>query len=264
MKKLLLFSSLTATLLLQAQRPGIHAYANFDMPDKHIMPNMSTAYGAGVEFMLRASKKLPLLFTAAYSGGYYAYKTVNTTYYFTDGSTTKTDVNYSSALNKFTAGFRYAPSFGECPLIPYVSLQGGFTTMVSRIFIEDPADAGGCEALENKNVFSRPGYIYMAGGGLQLNTKFFGHKVKHGSQHIDIGLYFTGGSRIDYININHMKDQPQGPASHTGSSSSADVRDYYAPFVNVSTNSIHEHKIAEVYTTRFGMWNLRAGYTFQF
>jgi hypothetical protein len=264
MKKLLLLLSCATSFSYFAQSGSINSFINLDVPDKRVMPNMSNAYGVGMELLIPVVKEKPFYLNLSYTGAYYAYKTVSATYYFTDGTETKTDVNYSSAINKFLIGGTYRQNLGaRFPVDLYATAQCGMMVINNRIYIEDPKDAGGCKALENKNVFNRKGFLYSAGGGFQINTEIFGNESKHGAQLIDVGCFFTGGPRMEYVNINQMKDESQGTSSHSGNPSGNSVRDYYASFVNVSTNSIHEHKIAEVYTTPLRFWTFRIGYVFQ-
>jgi hypothetical protein len=40
--------------------------------------------------------------------------------------------------------------------------------------------------------------------------------------------------------------------------------DINATFINVSTQDIHQHKIAELYNTSLRMWQINIGYTLRF
>jgi hypothetical protein len=262
MKKIVLLVFLSMTFMTNAQRLGFSMYGNYEAPYKNSMPMMSPAYGGGFEYMFKPSTKVPLWITGTFSGNYYAYKTIQNTYYLSDTSSTKLDVNYTSAMNKLLFGARYVPELGDFPIVPYLSAQGGLNFMRSRIYVEDPED-GGCKALVNKNVFSRTGAIYTVGGGVQINTKLFGSKPRFGTRFIDIGVYYSGGTKMEYINVNYMKDEPQGPPAHA-TPTAENERDFYTPFVNLYTNNIHEHKIAEIYKSQYRMWNLRIGYNFVF
>lgn len=250
-------------MLSSAQKGGFSLYSSSDIPDKHYMPKMSPSFGAGMEIFFKPCSKSPLQLTLDYNGAYYALKTINTTYYFPEGEPTKTDVSYSSATNKFMVGLKYIPQLKERMVLPYAAVSAGLNVMRSRITIEDPEE-GGCEALENKVVFSRTGFIYSGGGGLLLNTSIFSKKHSCFYSYIDVGCRFTGGSKTEYINVNYMQDEPHGPASHNTSSATSTQRDYYAQFINIQSQNIHEHKIAEVYSTPISMWSLRLGYTIVF
>jgi hypothetical protein len=70
---------------------------------------------------------------------------------------------------------------------------------------------------------------------------------------IDISANTIHGGTLSYINTKHLMD-PQN-MSNTGS------KPLEVKFINVTTQSIHEHTVAQEYTTPLRMLEFRAGVT---
>jgi hypothetical protein len=60
-----------------------------------------------------------------------------------------------------------------------------------------------------------------------------------------------------------MEDKTHGVVLE-GESVSVDERDINATFINVSSNNLHEHKIAELYKTPLSYFGLQIGYVYSF
>jgi len=260
MKKFTLMAVLAIAALpgiSQTFEMGLH-YSG-DIPYKSSMPNMSMNNGAGINLGYRIMKAAPLWLNADFSGGLYASKTREETYVFSDGSDTRTDVQYTSSMYKFLAGPSFDIGSRDELLWGYATVQGGLAGMSSRVYVEDPKDPDGCTALEKKNTFSDRTGVVALGAGLRMNV---GKRSGHFRQYIELGARYMMGGRIDYVNINYMKEEPHNMAN--GMNTSTDGRDLNIKFVNVSTNSIHEHKVAEIYSSTFKMLNVRFAYVLTF
>lgn len=267
MKKLILLTSAFAcSLFLNAQKLDLGFNYNMDIPFKETMPKMNTAHGAGLFIGYKVLEKAPLYFTSDLSTGAYAYKSRKEQYTFSDGTQTETWVNYSSNLHKLLFGFNYDVGKRENLFSGYLTAQGGYAIMNSKIYIEDPNDPDGCKALVNKNTFIYGSGIYAAGGGIRINIQQIKKtQSKIGFSHyIDIGVKYIGGGDFNYVNINHMKEESHG-ITHSGSGNAdSDTRDLTVKFVNVTTKDVHEHKVAEVYSSPFKMMNLKLSYLVRF
>ena len=170
MKRLLLLVSvLICSVTANAQKTAISRNYQVDAPDKSVMPKMGINHSMGFYFGYKVLKNTPLWFSTDLSTGMYAYKSRKETYSFTDGTQTETWVNYSSNMHKLLFGFNYDIGKPENLLSGYLTAQGGYGIMNSKIFIEDPNDVSGCEALVNKNTFIYGGGIYAGGGGIRIN-----------------------------------------------------------------------------------------------
>jgi len=265
-KTLLLFATSFTTLFVSAQNFGAGLNYNADIPLMSAMPKMSMNNGGGATLFFKPVEDSRFSVVSDLSAGCFAYKTIKQDYIFTDGGSTSTNVNYSSNMMKALLGFQLDFGKRNDACIPYLRVQGGYNFMNSKIYIEDPSDPDGCKALENRITFSNGNFIYSLGGGLLINLKRYAgnEPPKNNHHYIDISLSYLGGSRAQYVNVNYMTDTEHGVTNGCNMSSMPGTRDLDAKFVNVSTNNVHEHKIAEVYTSPFKMINFKIGYVFLF
>jgi hypothetical protein len=72
---------------------------------------------------------------------------------------------------------------------------------------------------------------------------------------IDISANTIRGGEISYINTKHLMD-PQNMTDPDG-------KPLNVEFINVSTQSIHEHTVAQVYDSPLRMLEFKAGITFR-
>jgi hypothetical protein len=262
--KFLLSTFLFASLLSKAQTIDFGLDYNIDAPFMRTMPKMNVNHGVNVHLGYKILPKAPLYINTDISTGCYALKTREENYFFSDGTQTTTDVQYSSNLHKFLFGFNYDIGKSTNRLSGYFTAQAGYAYMNSKIYIEDPTDVDGCKALEQKNTFTYGGGIYSAGGGVRINldkktttTRLFNH-------YLDISCKYTAGGNFSYVNINHMQEHNHAMANSAATAATRDTKDLNVKFVNVTTNSIHEHKVAEIYTSPFEIVNIKIGYLVRF
>jgi len=261
---LLLTFSLFAALTSSAQKYDFGFHYSADVPLIRSMPKMNINHGASFYLGYKIIDKAPLWINLDFSTGCYALKTRKENYYFTDGSQTTTDVQYSSNLHKFLFGFNYDIGKSTNLLSGYLTGQGGYAYMNSKIYIEDPNDPDGCKALEKKNTFTYGGGIYAVGAGVRVNLNKKITNTRLWSHFLDISCKYTAGGNFSYVNINHMEEHDHAMANANSSNQTRDTRDLTVKFVNVTTNSIHEHKVAEIYTSPFEMMNIKIGYIIRF
>ena len=186
--------------------------------------------------------------------GMYAHQTIDQTFQFDNNTAAVLPVDYSS--NTFNANIqaRFNLLSDKYFIIPYINAKGGLYNFYSSIYIGDPDDADGCRALEQENIMNDKTMYWSAGGGLQINPTIFS-KNKHSSRvMIDISANTIQGGEISYINTKHLMDAP--------ATSDPDGKPLNVRFINASTQSIHEHKVAQVYTSPLKMLEFKAGITF--
>ena len=138
--------------------------------------------------------------------------------------------------------------------------------MRSRIFIPDPLDVDQCAPIENRVVHKFNGLVYGGEAGVEVNL------LKKRSQFGE-GIFLTLSASmlrsfrdVEYINADYLQDEMPAPATGNGShqhgQSTPNTRgsyDFNAQFINVSSNEVHYHKVAELYRTPLHFVGLNAG-----
>ncbi|MEO7923390.1 MAG: hypothetical protein ABIR30_06910 [Chitinophagaceae bacterium] len=177
------------------------------------------------------------------SWGMYANTRKMQTFNFGNGSSTETWVNYSSNVIQ---GNLVSKVFflKDKNIMPYASGKVGYTSFYSNIYIEDPDDPDGCKALDQRNLIKDGTISTGYGGGLQVSWNMFGCKKSRDRKdgYIDLSVNNIRGGNLDYINTKKLIDANDPPPSSEGKP--LNVR-----FINATTQEIHEHQVAEVYTT---------------
>ena len=188
--------------------------------------------------------------------GIYASETIDQTFQFDNNTSTVLPVDYSSNTFNTNIHARFNLLSDKNLIIPYINAKGGLYNFYSSIYIGDPEDEGGCHALEQENIMNDKTMYWSAGGGLQINMGIFSKQKHNARMAIDISANTIRGGEIDYINTKHLMDAPP--------TTDPDAKPLNVQFINASTQSIHEHKVAEVYTSSLRMLEFRAGITFRF
>lgn len=234
-------------------------------PFKSQMPKMSTTYGQGFTFAYKPSATLPVSIDWSSHFGWYYSKTMQETYMFGNGSSTTTDVTYTSKLRNHLLGARINFTHDYSAFRPYIKPQIGWATMKSKIVIADPNDVDDCQPLDRQTNNVYRGAVYGGEAGFEIDMNRIFRNVQEENRHF---LYFSvsylrGFSDFEYINQKYMTSHEHG-VHEGGTNESTDGRDVTAQFINVTTNEIHDHKIAEVYRTPYEMWGLKLGYVIYF
>lgn len=261
MKSLLCCLSLVSGLAL-AQQAQFSAFLPIDSPYKSEMPMMSSAAGIGMGFGMRLNNHSPLYFELKGNLGSYAAQTLEQTFTFANGDVTNTDVTYTSKLSKMMFGTKFIIGNDYRRSRFYITPQIGYASMRSVVRVADPLDEDDCKPLEKKTTQRDVGAIYGAEMGMEISLSGLLKGPQSDYSHrLLIGFTFARGfSPFEYVNVKHM----QTGTVEDHSSHDTDARDITAKFINVSTNSIHEHKIAELYRTNYAMWGIQVGYVFTF
>jgi hypothetical protein len=257
---LLLLAALPVASLAQKAQMG--AYLATDIPVKSVMPNMSTNFGFGLQFAYKPVEALPMLLELKGNMGQYSNRTLQQTFVFSDDSQTTTNVTYTSAMNRIGLGTKFYIGHEYRSIRGFVTPQIGMSFLRSRIVIADPADADDCRPLDRKTTQRDAGIYYGGEAGLEVGfDRLFKNSAEGSKNRLYLSVSYLGSWKTyDYVNVKHMKDHDHEAMGHGESSD----RDVTAGFVNVSTNNIHEHKVAELYRTQLKFVGINVGYVFYF
>ncbi|HWN89111.1 MAG TPA: hypothetical protein VNM35_08615 [Chitinophagaceae bacterium] len=185
--------------------------------------------------------------------GIYAHERIDQTFQFDNNTSTVLPVDYSSNVFNANLQARFNLLSDKNFIIPYINAKGGLYNFYSSIYIGDPEDDGGCHALEQENIMNDKTMYWSAGGGLQINPTIFSKNKRITKVMIDISANTIRGGEINYINTKHLMDAQ--------SMNDPDGKPLEVKFINVSTQAIHEHTVAQVYTSPLRILEFRAGIT---
>jgi hypothetical protein len=269
MKQFFLLFALVPVCSFAQQQWQIGTYITCDIPNHTIMPKMSTNPGMGLQFAYKPLPRIPVMFELKGSLGTYSDKTLQQTYIFDSTSSTTTNVRYSSAMNRISLGAKIHLVNEYHAIRPFITPQIGMAYMRSRIVIAEPGNQDDCKALERKTTQRYSGFTYGAEAGVEISfEKLFKNVSTENKHRLYASVTFMNSfNKFEYVNVKYMQDHDHMAMSGSGSSGGTntdDGRDINASFVNVSTNSIHEHKIAELYRTNLQFWGFNIGYVFNF
>jgi hypothetical protein len=211
---------------------------NFAAEAMYFIPATRNKLGVGIEWRY----------------GNYASLTREQTYVFTDGSSTRTDVRFNSNISNINLSTRYniAEKNG---FIPYLSLKGGYQLFYTSVYVEDPADPGDCIPLEEKNVFKDHTFSASLGAGLQVDLQRLFKKMPEDYCWLNFSTNYTLGGNLRYLNVRNMQDH-----NHVSGTNDAKPDDFTIRFVNVTTQNIHEHKVAQVHQSPIQLLEFRVGF----
>jgi hypothetical protein len=189
--------------------------------------------------------------------GIYAYEKIDQTFYFDANTATVVPVNYSSTVLNANLQARYQFLDEKRHLIvPYINAKAGSYNFFSNISIEDPSDPDGCHPLDKKKLINDNTLYWGAGIGFQINPSIFSKHKKNGPVLFDLSINTIRGGDLDYINTKHLKDE-QDFTQEGG-------KPMLVKFINVSTQDIHEHKVAQVYNSKLSILEIKAGIMLKF
>lgn len=183
--------------------------------------------------------------------GSYANKQIDQTFQFDNNTSAEVPVNYTSNVFNTNLHARLNLADEKKYLVtPYINAKAGLYNFFSTIYIDDPTDPLSCRALEHENIINDKTLYWSAGGGLQVDLGIFSKKKKSNTVVLDIAANIIRGGTIDYINTRDLMEV------QTGTPSGKPVN---VEFINASTQSIHEHSVAQLYTSPLKMLEIRAG-----
>jgi hypothetical protein len=223
------------------------------LPQQQMAQNIQGIHSLHVGGLYQLPRRLKNLSVGLELGvGVYAHEKIDQTFNFDANTSTVVPVNYNSNVINGNLQTRYQfLDERRSMIVPYINAKAGVYNFYSNVNIEDPNDPGGCRALEQKNLISDYTFYWGAGAGFQINPSIFSKHRKDGPIMFDISINTIRGGRLDYINTKHLKDEQDLP--QTGG------KPLMVKFINVSTQDIHEHKVAQVYTSALRILEIRGG-----
>lgn len=192
--------------------------------------------------------------------GNYAYVTKEQDLRFPDGSGIKTDVVYTSNVVNAALVLR-ANLTAKGKIIPYIEAKGGTISFFSNVYVADPEDQSSCKPLESKNIIRDNTFFATYGGGVQLDVGVFDKNATPGRFIIDIGIKKLKGGNLNYINTKniqtHVHTDPNAPVDPSKG------EPLNVQFINITTQTIHEHQVAELYNSPLRMIGINIGMLFK-
>ncbi len=219
-------------------RPTAHAQrtvsinANFNSGVGEQRGKYDNMYGLGTTFEFPFKNLSAVHFTTAFDAGINGIKSMPVQLDF-NGSSTKTDVNYTNYAFRLTPGLKYLVRENR-KWSPYTALSVGLMSYYTEMSIRDPQDPRGCSPLQRKTVSFSLLVMGMAETGIRIKTK----KKSEGSiSSIEIGGGYLLGSRAKYLQLSEQ---------HT---SESDEEEFMIKFKQNSTGIIHEHMMGTMHRT---------------
>ena len=253
-----IFTLLAGFLFFSANSQQWKFTGNYSLgiPKQEMGKNIQPAHSLQAGVMYQLPGELKRLSLGVELGiGMYAYKTIDQTFQFDNNTSTVLPVDYSSNVFNANIQARFNLLSDKNFIIPYINAKGGLYNFYSSIYIGDPEDDGGCRALEQENIISDKTMYWSVGGGLQIDPAILSKNKERGRLIIDISANTIQGGSLNYINTKHLMS-PQDINDPDG-------KPLEVKFINASTQSIHEHTVAQVYTSPLRMLEFRAGITVQ-
>jgi hypothetical protein len=227
---------------------------NLGLPRQEMNKNIQPAHSlqAGLLYQLPGSLK-QLAIGIEVGIGSYASKRIEQTFQFSNNIAAIVPVDYNSNVFNANLQARLNLLSDKHSVIPYITAKGGIYNFFSNIYIDDPQNAGDCHALKSENIIKDNTFYWSAGGGLQIAPSFFSKHKKENKLKIDISVNTIRGGELSYINTKHLVDAQTviDPGN----------KPLNVQFINASSQEIHEHTVAQVYTSPLRMLEFRAGIT---
>ena len=230
---------------------------SLSIPQREMADNIRPVHSLNISLLYPLKGVCDRLAVGAELGiGNYAYVTKEQDLRFPDGSGIKTDVIYTS--NVFNAALLMRGNLlTKGTIIPYVNVKAGISNFYSNVIVEDQEDPSSCEALERKNIIKDNTFFMAYGGGLQLDLSLFSEKTKPGKYQVDIAVNKIRGGTLHYVNTKNIQshvhidpNNPQLPAKG---------EPLNIQFINIATQTIHEHQVAELYNSPLRMIDIKVG-----
>jgi hypothetical protein len=255
MKPFYLFPVVIATsICASAQVEGGFSYS-LSLPGHEMKHNIRPVHSMNIIFITPVKKLSKLSWGIEAGLGQYASFAKDQDIRFPDGTGIKTKVTYSS--NTATAGIltRFSLIKEAKKLNPYLAGKLGYANFSSKVVVADPENDDDCRPLEKKKPISDHSFFAAYGAGLQIDVS---SKKKPKNAWIDISVSQLHGTKLDYINVkdikDHIQNDPNNPAPVSVKSVPLSIR-----FVNVATQTIHEHQLAEVYNSPLRLLEMKIG-----
>ena len=228
---------------------------SLNLPRQQMKENIRSVHSFTLSGLYRLPGKMDRVqFGADFGWGMYASTRKEQTFTFTNGAITRADVFYNSMVVQGGLQARIDLLRNKA-VTPYLNGKTGYTSFYSNVFVQDPHDPDGCAPLDQRNII-KDGTIYTGyGGGLQIDWGIFGKRGKRNNGWIDLSVNNIRGGTLDYINTKKLVDANNPPTNSEG-------KPLNVTFINASTQQLHEHQVAEVYTSPLRMLEIKISATF--
>lgn len=242
------------------QRSQVGLYVPVQIPDKSTMSFMSTNGGIGISGGYSPFYGSPFYLELKAGWGSYSATTLSQIYEFSDGTQTTTNVSYTSSMHHYLIGTKVMLNRDHRLIRAFITPGIGLVNMRSKVVVAEPMDQDQCQPLERKITQRDAGFAYSGEIGMEINmSRMFNYASEDTPHKLILSATYLGSQRhFEYVNIKYMENEVHDMNTHPN------PEDLNAKFINVSTNNIHEHKIAEVYHTPLSMWGFNIGYTINF
>jgi hypothetical protein len=260
MKYIYLLGLIIIANTTNAQFSGTASY-NLSIPRKEMAENINPIHALylGGEYTL-PTRRSNISVGINTGLGTYANLSKETTFSFNNNNPTTTDVHYTSNVFSSSATVKIDIT-KQFLIIPFAKIEGGVQKFYSTIRIDNPNDLDGCKPLERKSILKDATAFYAVGGGLKIDMNSFSNQISRNKNFIEISVSATNGGQLDYINTKELKDphemDEEMPMPEKG-------RPLNLKFINVNSNIIHEHKVAQVYTSQLRLIDIRISYRISF
>jgi len=256
MKSLYLLSlSLAAAVHVSSQVTGGLSYS-LSLPQQEMKNNIRPVSSLNIDFMFHLKELSNLSLGIEAGFGQYAFFTKEQEIRLPDGSGFNADVRYSS--NVASAGIlaRYT-FFKDAKVNPFLTGKLGYTNFFSSVIVDDPKNNDDCKALERKTPISDHSFFAAYGAGVQIDVST---KKKPKKTWVNLSVTQLRGTNLNYIDVKEIKD---GDHHMNHVDNSASMSEGEAPlkirFINVATQSIHEHQLATVYNSPLRLLEMKLG-----
>ena len=256
-KTLLILAGICLSLSSFAQIEFGFGYSN-QSPLGEMAGNINAAHG----FNLQAGYRLPFAgkqFVVSFETGTgrYGKKKVTQSFQNEDmGTAAEYPVNYINFANYNHLNVRYEILKNKA-ITPYVQAMAGYQSLGTRVRINvyDENDRDDCKPLENEVTFRKGSMTWGYGAGLlmKLGTRSQCNPLNGTS--INLSVSRIHGNRVDYVNVKQL-EQP-APAQPNDDSKPLTMK-----FVNINTNHIHNHTVAQVYNSPLQQLQVKLGLLF--
>jgi hypothetical protein len=222
------------------------------LPQQQMGSNIQSIHNLHIGGLYQLPNKLKNLSVGLELGaGMYAHEKIDQTFNFDANTSTTVPVNYNSNVVNANVQARYQLLDDNRLIVPYISAKAGLYNFYSNITIENPDDPDGCQPLDKKNLINDKTLYWGAGAGFQIDPSIFSRRKRDGPVKIDLSVNTIYGGKLDYINTKHLKDEQDMP--------NMGGKPLMVKFINASTQDIHQHKVAQVYTSALRVFEIRGG-----
>ncbi|MCX8020641.1 MAG: hypothetical protein N2747_09135 [Chitinophagaceae bacterium] len=259
---LFIFSLLSLSVSAKAQKNFSMGYS-LSFPMGGMAGKFNAIHSITTDFSFRPKKNLPLRLGGELFIGTYASMSHPIQLSFNNSTPVSTNIYYNSNVARLAATVEWEWISKEHFSL-YSNAKAGGMSFFSNLTIEDPDDPTACRALESRAI--QRDFGFAGGGGLGMRF-LVNPKSRLKNKFLDVGVNYLHGTRVDYINTKHLHHHDHaGSGSQPGSGSGNDpkARPLTARFLHVQSNTVHMHKLAEIYNDPIRLLNIQVKYVLRF